>query len=296
MSDNDQQMPPVATISNSNTLTENSAQTIPMTEDGVKQLTAKVEDLRYQLKASEEELDMALEDLANIKGVDEERQEFVEMERKAWENPAVMNRMRRERENLLNKNYGDLFRRLGLPDEKLQELKSLMVDTQLQGWQNAVNGSDPSLTDEDRKELQQQAEDQQVEYEKQMGELLGAENYEIYNAYEERSQERFILTNEMQRLSADLGLSEEKEHELIDAMYEARKAVDVEYGINIAGATPGSVERMNQSLDTFNGYIESGRRVLSGSQAEQFETRMNETIEAIKTDLSYLRGDDDESL
>jgi hypothetical protein len=73
-------------------------------------------------------------------------------------------------------------------------------------------------------------------------------------------------------------------------MYEARKAVDAEYGINIANATPGSVERMNQSIDIFNGYIESGRRVLSGSQGEKFETRMNESKEVIKINYSHLEN------
>ena len=297
MSDTNQKVPLSAAISDSNTLAETNTQTAPNAEGGVGQLEAKVETLRYQLEAAEEELEMTREDLANKMGMDEEFQDMIAMEKKMWENPVEMNRRRRMMENFITKEYGALFEKLGLPDEKLQDFRTLLVDNYMQEEKLDFLQMDQSLQEEESKEIQQQLENQKTKFEEQARELLGAENYEIYYTYNEQFHERLMLFDEPDPLGASLGLSVEKEQALIDAMYEARKEVFAEYGIDTTGVKniiwpEDLVESMNMRLDVYNSYIESGRRVLSGSQAEQFEARMSEDIESIKITLSQLESGD----
>jgi len=289
MSDTNQKVPLSAAISDSNTLAETNTQTAPIAEGGVGQLEAKVETLRYQLEAAEEELEMTREDLANKKGMDEELQDMIAMEKKMWENPVEMNRRRRMMENVITKEYGALFEKLGLPDEKLQDFRILLVDNYMQEEKLPFLYMDQSL--------QEQLENQKTNLEEQARELLGAENYEIYYTYNEQFYERLMLFNEFDPLGASLGLSVEKEQALIDAMHEARKKVFAEYSIDTTGVKnliwpEDLVESMNMRLDVYNSYIESGRRVLSGSQAEQFEARMSENIESIKISFQQLESGD----
>jgi hypothetical protein len=285
MSQNQRQAPAAAAISESNNLAENNTQPSPVAGRGRGQLLAKVDELRYQLEASEEELDMALKDLANNRGFD--IQDVIAMEKEIKENPTLMNMRRRDGEHFLNQTHGALFERLGLPDEKLHALKTLLVDFQMQKNDMSIRLDDQYLPKEKKKEIWQQLEDQRNEFERQAKDLLGAENYEAYVAYDESLSERFIVDGPVNSLSADLGLSDEKERELIDAMYEARKKVDTEYNTDSSEGTSGSVSQDSEKLkdrmiERFDGYIESAKRVLSESQAEEFETRMNEQKEMIK--------------
>jgi hypothetical protein len=246
---------------------------------------SELENLGYQLDAAEEELDMALKDLANNRGFD--IQDVIAMEKEIKENPTLMNMRRRDGEHFLNQTHGALFERLGLPDEKLHALKALLVDFQMQKNDMSIRLDDQYLPKEKKKEIWQQLEDQRNEFERQAKDLLGAENYEAYVAYDESLSERFIVDGPVNSLSADLGLSDEKERELIDAMYEARKKVDTEYNTDSSDGPSGSVSQDSEKLkdrmiERFDGYIESAKRVLSESQAEEFETRMNEQKEMIK--------------
>jgi hypothetical protein len=241
---------------------------------------------------------MAREDLVNKRGFDV--QEIIAIEEKMKASPALMNMRRRESENMLNQTHGALFKRLGLPDEKLQALKTMMVDLKMQGDDVSIRLDDQLLSVEEKKEIRQQLEEQRAEFERQAKELLGKENYEAYASYDDRLSERFIVDGPFNPLSADLGLSDEKEQELIDAMYEARKRVDAEYRTQSSEGDVGSLsynaeEVKNRMLKRFDGYIESAENVLSQSQAEQFATRMNEQKEMIKMNRVVFAVDDSDN-
>jgi hypothetical protein len=267
---------------------DSSTPALQVAEGGREQLEEEVDALRYQLEASEEELDMALNDLAHRQGFD--IREAMAMEEKVKENPTLMNMRRRESENFLNQTHGALFGRLGLPDEKLQDLKTLLVDFQMQENEGYMSLDNELLPEEEKLEIQQQLENQRSEFEKQAKDLLGPENYEIYETYEDSLSERFFVHAPFNPLSEDLGVSDEKAQELIDAMYAARKKVEAGYDTDALDQTLGSAslnpaESKNRMLERYDAYIESAKGILSESQAEQFEIRANEMKERIKMNL-----------
>lgn len=277
MSDINKQMAQTAAISDSNTIIENN-----IAKGIMGNLAVEEQELRFQLEASDEELEMTRQDLANLKGVEkfqELAEEALQKLKRERENPTLMKMEKDMTEDYIVSDYGPLFEKLGLTDEEMQDLIALMVDFTME--MNLLDLSlDASFQEEDKIKISQKIENQKTGFKKQVSELIGAEKYMKYDAYKKRYQERVLITATF----ADLGLSDEKEQELINAMYEMRNMVDVEYGIDqegIKNVTP-IVDEMNYDIERYDSYIESGRRVLSGTQAEQFETRMNEMKEGIK--------------
>ena len=313
MSDNGQLTSPTETVSDSGARSGDEIQTAPVpggdSDQLVKQLEGKIDSLEYHLEASEEELDMALEDLANARsGPPEDISEIMAERKKMLENPAVRKMERRMRENMIIENYGALFERLGLPDDKLKDFLALIVDNQIQMEEMSLDLMDQSLSEEERMEKMQQIGDQQnAELEEQVNDLLGAENYEKYDAYKRRLSERFVVTQFINPVGGNGGLSDEKEQELIDAMYEARKEVEAEYGtdssdsprLGIGVSVNNPEEDRDRQLAIYDRYVESARGVLSESQAEQFADTikgMQEmTAMAAENLLSRSGGGDDES-
>jgi hypothetical protein len=280
-------VPSASVISDSNTSAEYDTKTKPVAKGDIEQLAAKVETLRYQLEAAEDELDIAQEVLANeLDRQDAYMSGFIDKEKEPYENQILINSMRKQTEKMLSDEYGALFERLGLSDEEIQNFKTLMVNYRMRSREDSLDLMDQSLPEEERNEILQLLEDQQAEFKKQAKEQLGADNYEAYDAYVERLRERQFVHGST--LSADLGLSDEKAQELIDAMYEARKEVETEHGIEMPdfaqpySTNQGQMVDMDLPIDIYNGYIDSGRRVLSESQSTQFESIINETIEWLK--------------
>lgn len=286
LSQNQAQTPPAAAVMEPNTPAENNTPAILMAESGRDQSKTEVDTLRYQLEASEEELDMAREELAKKQNPLEDMSEFAAREKKMRENPSVMKVQRRMAENMLTENYGALFEKLGLSDEKLQDLKALMVDNQMQMEETSLDMMSQSMSEEERMEkMQQLGEEQNAEFEQKVKDLLSADDYEKYDAYERRLSERFLVKQFVNPLSANDGLSDETEQALIDAMYEARKEVEAEYGtdsddsprIFIGVSTKDQEEGLDRQFAIYDRYVESARAVLSESQAEEFEAVINGT-------------------
>lgn len=283
ISDNvQQQAPSAAAISDSNTQAENNTQTLPLMKGDMGQLEAKVETLRYQLEAAEEELDMAREDLADEQGgLIPDLAELAAKEKKMRENPNVMKMQRRMSENMIVENYGALFEMLELPDVKINDFKALLVDNQMKMEEMSLDMMAQSMSDKERNEkMQLIAEQQNAELEKQARDLLGAENYQEYDDYQRRLSERFVVKQFATPLSAGDGLSDEAEQTLIDAMYEARREVEAEYDVDSSdsprlfiGVSSNDVENgIDKQVEIYDRYVESARSVLSESQAEEFET------------------------
>lgn len=77
-------------------------------------------------------------------------------------------------------------------------------------------------------------------------------------------------------------------------MYEERKAVEAEYGINFDDvetafsetALGNGIERMNR---TYDGYLESARGTLSESQVQQFEIYMQSRREMMEMSIKMAQ-------
>lgn len=263
----------------------NNTQDSKINEGGVEQLEVKVETLRYQLEAAEEELDMAREDMAGyLSRPVEEWKEVIALEKKRRENSVLMEAERRRIKNNIVNIKQELFELLDLPDEKLQNFISLMVDNEMEiDFLLTCLGSD-APSKEDREMYGQQYEDQQAEYKKQVAELLGKDNYEIYNTYEDMSLE-------ISCVNGFVNLSNEKAQELIDAMYKARKDVEAKY----PGFDAHNYDQKEGLIEVADAYIECARRILPESELVEFEAVMNEQKEELRFYIQNVRNDNDES-
>jgi hypothetical protein len=309
MSGDEGQTPTAAAIPDSGTPGPSNAQAPAMAGNGPEQLAAEVDSLKYHLEATEEELDMAREDLANERDRQAEKPtDLIAMQKKMLENPSARKMMRSSIENTLGETYGALFEALGLSDEETQSFKTLLADYQMQVLEFSLGMMDQSLPEEEREENLKLFEDQKAEFEKEVSDLLGAENYALYDAYQERLTERQFASTFLDSLGTDDSLSEEQEQELIDTMYAARKEVEAEYGIDssditqtLGGGDLNAGEMMDQQLERMNSifdrYIESAQGVLSEPQADQFAAKIKEQQElmAMSAEMarSLLGGGDD---
>jgi hypothetical protein len=255
----------------------------------------EVDELIYQLESTEEELEMTRSDLADEMDKQAEKSsEFIAMQKKMLENPATRKLIRTNFENAMDTTYGDLFETLGLSDEKIQELKGLFADHQMEAMETAFDMMGQSLSEEEKKETATMLEAQNSEFEDQVKDLLGSEDYEVYEAYHDRLAERQYTTTFTDSLSDDEGLTAQQEEELIEAMYQARKEVEAEYNIGseveeIADPTAAMDKQLEHMDRLFESYTESARSVLSESQALQFETKMKEQQEMMKVSLEMAR-------
>jgi hypothetical protein len=133
-----------------------------------------------------------------------------------------------ERRRGLDKNYGDLFKRLNLPEQKLAILKDLLVDHELSGRMAGV-----SLMDSEEyaktgrtsnEEVSRQAEQYRNEAKANMRELLGDNDYSYTLRYLDTLGER-IQVNEFK--SSIKGttetLTQEQTEALVDILYDSRK-------------------------------------------------------------------------
>jgi hypothetical protein len=309
MSDGNGQSPPVAAIPDSPPKTSTTQSPPPEDGGSTEQLASEIDALKYHLEATEEELDMAREDLANERDKETEKaSDLITMQKKMLENPSAKKMMRSTFENTLGETYGALFKELGLSDEKIQSFKTLLADYQMQTMEVSLDLMDQSLPEDERKKIMALLEDQKAELENQVSDLIGAKNYEIYDAYQERLTERQFAAAFFDSFGTDNGLSEEKEQELIDTMYAARKEVEAEYGIDSSDisqtfgdgdldATEMMAQQMERMNSIFDRYIESARGVLSESQAKQFTAKMKEQQElmAMSAEMarSLMGGSDD---
>lgn len=197
-----------------------------------------------------------------------------------------------------NLNQSDLapFEKLNLPDGKIRDLEKLLTDYRKKVSEAFQAFSGQSLSEEEVNNKEQIIlERQKAEFKKQALDLLGSENYKIYNDYWARSWERNLVTQFIKSLSDNDAISDKKEQEFIDAMYQARKDVETKYGLDFFHITPVSFfvnrnlseKKKTMIFELFDRYIESAWSALSVSQAEQFENKIYEIEEIQKLTEMY---------
>jgi hypothetical protein len=255
----------------------------------------ELESLNYQLEAAEEEVDLALSELADER---EKQAEFAEnaknLQKKMMQDPAMKAMMQSSMKAAMDINYGPLYEMLGLPEEQLGEFKELLFEQQMAALDigQEILGGSPS--EEEKAKVQQLMEAYKTEYDEKMSAFLGAENFDTFEAYQERLMERQTVTPFFDSLNPDEKLTEAQQQVIIEAMYEKRKTVEAEYGIdpdNLEVAfneavSEASIERLNQ---TFNGYVESVQDTLSESQAQQFEAYIQTRREMMEASIKMAR-------
>jgi hypothetical protein len=245
---------------------------------------SEVEELSYQLDASEEELDLAHKKLSDEQ---KKKAEFAKnamaLQKKMFEDPATKKMIRDSNKAMLDSIYGPLFKDLNLPPETLEKLKDLLVDQQMTAIEKVQDMLGAAPSEAKKKELQQQFDELKKTDDIKLGELLGNKNLEKYNTYKDRLSERQLVTNFIQSLGTGDKLTEAQQQVLVDSMYQERKNVFSQKGYDEKEITlpsemneQGVAKLLERTDNTFEGYVKSASATLSSAQTQQFKTYLKQ--------------------
>lgn len=138
-------------------------------------------------------------------------------------NDAMKGMMRTQAEMQLEMQYGRLFKYLNLSPEKAAALKKLMADRQgsmmADGMSFLEGGFNKTHMERRGKEMKAKRD----EFDRQIAELLGPEDYDVFKQYEDTAPERNTVEMLKHQLSAaGEPLSEDQERELVNRFHASR--------------------------------------------------------------------------
>ncbi|MDA3799432.1 MAG: hypothetical protein PF692_10160 [Kiritimatiellae bacterium] len=228
------------------------------------------------------------------------QQSASEERKKRWQermdNPEFKKKMEERERSMLSNKYKSLFNYLELTQEKKDEFYQAIIDQNnsfremgVRIFGNVSNG----VTEENIEDVKNIKE----EYLRAMEGILGADDYGVYIQYEQTEPER----EQVERLEKELSntksepLSSEQQDELITAMYNARKNIDV-YVLTKVDDLPDddflkgdNLEKQLNGLDKLaENYIAQASEILSAGQLTQFERSVAEHTERQKKAINFV--------
>lgn len=258
-------------------------------------LSDELEVLNYQLEAAEEEADMAHAELADERDKQAELAENTRaLQKKILQDPAMKSMIQATMKSNMDVTYGALYARLGLSGEQLESFKELLLDQQMAALDISQEILGESPSDEKKAEIRQLMKDYETEFNEKISSFLGQEKFDTFQAFQERITERQTVTPFFDSLGPDEKLTEAQQEQLIDAMYEERKAVAAQYGTDSdeieTALNEETIANAMESLNrTYDGYTAVARNILSESQASQFETYMQSRREMMEMSVKMAQ-------
>ena len=198
--------------------------------------------------------------------------------------PEMKEAIRLQQQNAMNMMYGGLFDYLGLDEEGRASLEELLLDRQMAMMAFGLQGMNGRLTPEERSEQMAQMQSVKKSYEQKIREALGAEDYAVFEEYEQTQPERMQLMQFKQTLPADYALSTAQEHELILAMNDAR--TQYVFSVDMAGLesnpsqlTEETVEGISRDFEQLNRiYEERAAALLNEGQQKAFAAFLQQQL------------------
>ncbi|HVM59480.1 MAG TPA: hypothetical protein VMV72_01310 [Verrucomicrobiae bacterium] len=188
--------------------------------------------------------------------------------------PQMKEMVRAQQKMMVEQMYGSLYKKLGLSPADEDSLKKLLEDRQMALTDAGLAAMSGSGTD--MKQVGEQTKDIKAQYDKQIQDLLGPQGYSAFQQYDQTVAERTQVNLFKQNLSADNALTEQQENDLVDAMYQARKALPENSLLNSKTRDPlqftddAIAEAMKQQEQLQKQYAESASSILTPAQLDQF--------------------------
>ena len=124
---------------------------------------------------------------------------------------------------MIAKQYSDLFQQLNLTPEQRDALETLLQNKQLAGVNSGMSLLDDSLDASQRATLEAQMKSQNEDFENQLKQLLGDDNYQAYQAYNKTIPARTTVNQFTDQLAGTPNaLSADQQQQMIQAMTEAK--------------------------------------------------------------------------
>lgn len=123
---------------------------------------------------------------------------------------------------MITKQYSALFQQLNLTPEQADALKTLLQNKQLASANSGMSLLDDSLSDSQRASLAAQIKSQTDDFENQIKQLLGTDNYQAYQDYNKTLPARTTVNQFMDQVAGTPNaLSADQEQQLVQAMTQA---------------------------------------------------------------------------
>lgn len=219
------------------------------------------------------------ERLADREGQEAIKRQRMEFQRKMLEDPDIRESIR----SGLEVQYEPLFEMLSLTPEQQETLKEILTNSAM-----AYIELNPeviaAVTDEEKVNLQRRYDTLRNETQMRAEVILGHDSYEKYQAYEERSMARSVVSGFAESLVSGEKLTEKKAHELIEIMYGEAQNVYEDIGYN---PTNRLEFPSDMDLETISEKMEITNRVLFNSADNSWHVLSESQLKAYN---DYLRG------
>ena len=124
---------------------------------------------------------------------------------------------------MLDKQYAALFQQLNLTPDQTAQLKDLLQNKMLASADAGMSLLDGSADATQRVELAKQIKSQTDDYDAQIKQFLGDDNYQAFQAYEKTTPDRMTVSQFSDQLSGNTTpLSPEQQQQLMQAISEER--------------------------------------------------------------------------
>lgn len=272
------------------TLLEITEQDRPPATGETQAADREAEDLRYQIAAAKEELAMVNEQISDeeTKKAEQLQKEY-ELAKERMEDPDQEETWRNVYKASNERQYILLLKKLNLPQEKQEKFIEILVNERMASREETVEIiDDPDLGK--RVVTILRGKDVGDEYQDQIRELLGYDNYEEYKEYKKKGSEVNILTRLNESIIPEYRLTDDQQFEMIDAMYEkaekerAATVID-DNKIDI------SEEIMEERARIHEAYVEAAQDILSQTQIEQLKAYLKQQRESTRITVTRSSRD-----
>lgn len=148
---------------------------------------------------------------------------FAEMFKNPEMREMIKNQQKTVMGGMIDKNYADFFKSMNLTPEQQKAMKDLLLEKMLGNADLGMEMMSGEMDAEKRAELTKKMKEAADAINQQLKDMLGAENYAQYEAYEKTVPDRMALEQLKTQLGGDLALNANQESLLVSAMSEERQ-------------------------------------------------------------------------
>jgi hypothetical protein len=195
---------------------------------------------------------------------------FAEM----MKSPQMKEMMRAQQKMSVDGMYGSLSKYLDLSTNDMAALKELLLQRQMALMDAGMSLMSGSGTDQ--KQAGEDAKTVKADYDKKIQDLLGAQDYPVFQDYETSAADRMSVQLFKNSLPAEAVLTDQQEESLITAMGEERKALPSTSVMNNQTPDPskfteeGIADMLKQMEQLQQRDAERATAILTPAQLDQF--------------------------
>lgn len=217
---------------------------------------------------------------------------FAEM----FKNPEMRDMIKNQQKTVLggmvDKNYAEFFKSMNLTPEQAAAMKDLVLEKMLGNADLGMEMISGEMTAEQREALTKQMKENTEALNEQIKDLLGAENYSLFEAYEKSIPDRMAIDTLKPLLPENAPLSSTQEVQLREAISSERQDFKFTTDFNDQSDFSGDMmsrfteERINlflQEQEQLNQrYLARAQPILNAEQYTAYQKSLNSQLEMTK--------------